>query len=735
MSARVSSFSHHAGSRVRRLSPVSRVPALAVITGCLALSCLAVVANGEPPPVTQGGTRGPLEMVFSRDGKQAYIAEFDTSEIAVIDVKLGSVTARIPSGGEDPTALALMPDDQTLLVTNSYSGSLGVIDLRRQRLVELVSLRGMPLDVVVSQDGDRAYVSLSQLNQVVALDTDTWKERGRVTVGNRPELLAITQNGRRVVSANTRSGDLSVIDTDFLTETRRLPTRGVNLRGLALVKAADLGLVPDVTVALVSCQVPNAQNNALQPEDGQIWSNFIAAVPVDGPVSAQPPAQIQRRMPPNRFNGTAVIGETWLDPAVTVPRTGLTLVKGRPSEGLPNLLLQEPVELRLEGGRPSQGRRQMMAAADPMQIVAIPNQDVAFVANGGIQSVSAFSLSQTIAGGDPTWPEANLQLGGDSFGRPLQRGGGRLSGLGGWGGSGGVDRLGGPEPAGGFWGGISAAQKPVLRQRVGVNPRAIALTPDHSQLWVANHLGSSITVLDAERLGVLRTIDLGRAKEADPTFAGRVLFHDGFAAREQWFSCNSCHPDGMTDGRSWRFAHVPDNFAELRNTRLLRGGIQRTAPFRWSGHDDVLEKFAQEEVIGLLKGQPRSEAERQSLAAYLASLRLPPNPHRNADGTVSAVALTGRTLFMGKAGCVNCHSGAMFGGTGKQASIGTLPGDRTLDVPHLAGVLNSGPYLHDGRAGTLEAVFQKHNTAQRHGDAHLLTQDELSAVLEFVREL
>src|SRR5262249_44269754 len=157
----------------------------------------------------------------------------------------------------------------------------------------------------------------------------------------------------------------------------------------------------------------------------------------------------------------------------------------------------------------------------------------------------------------------------------------------------------------------------------GLNPRCLAVAPDREHVWVANHLGSSLSVVSARTLAVERTIDLGKPERADPGFAGRVLFNDAFATKGQWFSCNSCHIDGTMDGRSWKFTHVPDGFAEFRNTRYLRGGIQQTAPFRWSGHEPTLEQFAQDEITGLLKGSRRSDDELKSLAAYLASLRMP----------------------------------------------------------------------------------------------------------------
>jgi cytochrome c peroxidase len=58
-----------------------------------------------------------------------------------------------------------------------------------------------------------------------------------------------------------------------------------------------------------------------------------------------------------------------------------------------------------------------------------------------------------------------------------------------------------------------------------------------------------------------------------------------------------------------------------------------------------------------------------------------------------------------------------------------------LDVPHLSGVYDTDPYLHDGRAKTLEEIFARHNAANLHGKAHELTAVEMEDLLAYVREL
>jgi DNA-binding beta-propeller fold protein YncE/mono/diheme cytochrome c family protein len=271
---------------------------------------------------------------------------------------------------------------------------------------------------------------------------------------------------------------------------------------------------------------------------------------------------------------------------------------------------------------------------------------------------------------------------------------------------------------------------------VGAVPKGLAFRPSSNEVWVANHMGNDLAVVDATSLQVTRRVNLGPTKRQDPHLQGRFLFNTATLTKGGQFSCASCHPDGNTDGISWKFIHVPDALGREinRNVRGLRGHIEDTAPFRWSGRDKTLDDFVQEELVGLFESPKLDEPRLRAMVEFVKSLPLPPNPYRKPDGTHTESALRGQALFAGKAECVSCHTGPKAGAQ-RKAWIGLTPQGMDLDVPHLRGVYDTYPYLHDGRARTLEEIFDKHNTQKLHGKAHELTPDELKDVLEYVREL
>jgi YVTN family beta-propeller protein len=262
------------------------------------------------------------------------------------------------------------------------------------------------------------------------------------------------------------------------------------------------------------------------------------------------------------------------------------------------------------------------------------------------------------------------------------------------------------------------------------NPRRLALSGDGGTLVVSNHLADSLTVIDARTPRVRRHISLG-GPPADAARRGEVLFHSARLTFQGQFSCSSCHPGGGTDGLNWDLTR--DGVGNFMNTRSLLG-VKDTAPYGWHGSSPTLA----DRITGTMRTLHRHEpqgTEVADVAAYLETLR-PPRPLPARDEERTAVR-RGQVLFEGKGGCVNCHRGDTLQ-DGKAHDLGTRSPQDTqdrFDTPSLRGVARTSPYLHDGRAATLDEIFTRYNTSQRHGGGHRLTAAELRDLMAYVKGL
>ncbi len=58
-----------------------------------------------------------------------------------------------------------------------------------------------------------------------------------------------------------------------------------------------------------------------------------------------------------------------------------------------------------------------------------------------------------------------------------------------------------------------------------------------------------------------------------------------------------------------------------------------------------------------------------------------------------------------------------------------------FDTPHLNNIYASAPYLHDGRAATLEEIWTIYGKTERHGVVNDLTKMDLNYLIEYLKSL
>jgi CxxC motif-containing protein (DUF1111 family) len=225
-----------------------------------------------------------------------------------------------------------------------------------------------------------------------------------------------------------------------------------------------------------------------------------------------------------------------------------------------------------------------------------------------------------------------------------------------------------------------------------------------------------------------------------------------------------------------------ENVPVGRAFRLANGQIGR---FGWKAHTAHLADFVQAACANELglgnpgREQPQSLADslyqpkgmdltlRQcdQITAFVASLPRPSErPHNNA--AEQAQAVHGKALFA-SIGCANCHTpnlgavegiysdlllhrmgptlegGSAYYGpaptvpTGPSGSISSRPLADEWRTPPLWGVADSAPYLHDGRAATLDEAITMHGGQGAASAARFesLPQHERQYVVAFLRTL
>jgi YVTN family beta-propeller protein len=271
---------------------------------------------------------------------------------------------------------------------------------------------------------------------------------------------------------------------------------------------------------------------------------------------------------------------------------------------------------------------------------------------------------------------------------------------------------------------------------LGGRPMMVRFGGDGKTVYVANYLLNSVQVVDIHERKVVRTIELGGPKEPSLARRGETIFYDGRRSLDQWYSCHSCHYEGHINSVSMDTRN-DGSFGTYKTVLSLRN-VTHTGPWTWHGWQKSLDDAVVRSVTDTMLGKRPSDDDASAVIAFMDTLRVPPNPNRNEDGTLTEAARRGETVFKSeKAGCARCHSGPYLT-DGKIHGVG-LDSPRYrykgFNTPSLLGVYDRLLLLHDGRSASLEEMLMGPHDPARVTGQGALTAEERRDLIEYVKSL
>lgn len=124
--------------------------------------------------------------------------------------------------GRSPGQIAVTSDGGRVLVTNSFSYSVSVVDTATNKVSAEVRVGHAPLDVAIAPDGRAAYVTNSESASVSVLDLTTNTVAGTITVGGRPFSIAMAPDGRNAYVVNLQLSKLQIVDLQSRTVSKEI---------------------------------------------------------------------------------------------------------------------------------------------------------------------------------------------------------------------------------------------------------------------------------------------------------------------------------------------------------------------------------------------------------------------------------------------------------------------------------------------------------------------------------
>lgn len=242
-----------------------------------------------------------------------------------------------------------------------------------------------------------------------------------------------------------------------------------------------------------------------------------------------------------------------------------------------------------------------------------------------------------------------------------------------------------------------------LRERIdleGNGPRN--MVHRNGKLIIPTYFADVLNFVDVDTRTV-SSVNLNPGREETAEHKGEKYFNDATKCFQEWQSCNGCHPgDARTDGMNWDLMN--DRVGNPKNCKsLLYSHV--TPPNMISGIRANAE-IAVRAGFKHIQFFDVSEEDAGCVDAYLKALRPVPSPYL-VNGELSEKAKEGRKVFE-KFKCGNCHSGPYYTDM-KMYRIGKdIEFEKGWNTPTLVECWRTAPYLFDGRAATMEEVFEIH---------------------------
>lgn len=629
--------------------------------------------QSHPLALSPDGTR--LFSVNSSDGR---LSVFDvTDEVNPLPVLI----LEIPVGME-PVSVRPRTDDEVWVV-NEASDCVSIVSVSRAAVVETIQTPDEPADVAFANG--RAFITCRRTSAVRVLDAATRVELSIISLpGLQPHAMTVTGSGAaaRVYVSCLLSGNGTSILPASQAPPPPSPTNG------ALPAAPQSGLIVAAGDPRLAYTVRDDDVYEISADSLTVTRTFSGAGTVLFDIAAHP-----------------VTGDLWV--AGTEARNA---VRFEPA------LRAHAVEHRLSRIHPATGAVSVHNLNPDVDYNTLPNPAAAatalaqpagilFAPDGSHAWVTAFASDRVAR----MAPDGTVLVRTD----------------------------------------LRAPGEGARRMR---GPRGLALLAQRNRLFVSNKLSASISVLDATTGALLGESPATGVPNFSPDVReGRGFLFDARLSGNGLLSCACCHVDADRDGLAWDLGDPGGDMATVHGRNRFAGGTTLlprvmhpmkgpmvtpslagyydSASFNHRGDRATMAGLSTK-FTTLLGGPPLAEADVNSLAAYLFTLRPQPNPNRNLNGTLPA-ALGGGNPVIGQQRfyqsgnkCAVCH----LGGSGSDENID----DRTvLNLPdHVktaplrtvyqrlhfnpapGGVSRSGFGLaHDGSAASLPLphVFTQHS--------------------------
>lgn len=176
----------------------------------------------------------PEEFALSQSGKTLYISNEDAKSASVVNLSTGRIEQVVPIA-QEPEGVATSPDGKTFYVTCEAGGDVFAVDTRSNKIIGHFTVPPRPRSVAFLPAEPIAFIPSENTGQLNVIDTAHFKVIKTITLpeGSRPMNVKVSPDGRRIYVSNGRAATVSVLDSHSYQLLSNIPV-GTRAWGMAV---------------------------------------------------------------------------------------------------------------------------------------------------------------------------------------------------------------------------------------------------------------------------------------------------------------------------------------------------------------------------------------------------------------------------------------------------------------------------------------------------------------------
>ena len=237
-------------------------------------------SNKSLPSGSSGGSdiSGGGEAVF------AMVTNPENHTVTRIGLGTSGTTTTIPTGGLFPVKVDIDQQGKYAYVTNYYSHDVSVINLTTNQVFKIIPAGVGPYGVAVTSDGKRVYVSNYESGNLSLIDVDPTSGGfdhvvANVSTGSNPGNIAVTADAGMVLV--TGPFGLKIVDSNPKSDSYNSVTASVS----SGTKTTDVTVTADAGFAIVATAEGSLLIVNLHPENDDYSGAVVASIPTGTIVS------------------------------------------------------------------------------------------------------------------------------------------------------------------------------------------------------------------------------------------------------------------------------------------------------------------------------------------------------------------------------------------------------------------------------------------------------------------